>query len=240
MLSSTLFIGILLATMASSWHCALMCGGIAASFDQSIRKIKVYPNKRAVIGDQIVVHASRITSYMTLGALAAWVGVAFWQQEIIPIQRTLFVLTASILFYQAYRLVHPSGKKISGLFGQKVAQILSQWWAKHFAESRTGIARWLTGMLWGLVPCSLVYGVLALAFLSGDPIIGALLMLAMGLGTLPSLLVLTRVSGAFMQLGQKSGVRYLAAILLISTAVYGSYRGLTLPAELLKGGFCLS
>ncbi|MEY2889969.1 MAG: hypothetical protein RIQ30_1567 [Pseudomonadota bacterium] len=66
------------------------------------------------------------------------------------------------------------------------------------------------------------------------------LMLAMGLGTLPSLLILTKVSGALMQFGQKAWVRYLAALLLIVTAVYGLYRGMTLPAELLKGGFCLT
>jgi hypothetical protein len=188
----------------------------------------------------MVVHLARIASYMALGAGAAWLGVAFWRQEVIPIQRALFGITAGILFYQAYRLINPSGKRITHLFGQTIAQALSQWWAKHFAKSRTGLARWITGMLWGLVPCSLVYGVLALAFLSGDPIVGALLMLAMGLGTLPSLLILTKVSGALMQFGQKAWVRYLAALLLIVTAVYGFYRGMTLPAELLKGGFCLT
>ncbi len=177
---------------------------------------------------------------MTLGAAAAWLGIAFWRQEVIPIQRALFGITAGILLYQAYRLIHPSGKKINHLFGQKIAQALSQWWAQYFTKSRMGLARWITGILWGLVPCSLVYGVLALAFLSGDPIVGALLMLAMGLGTLPSLLVLTKMSGALMQLGQRTWVRYFAALLLIATALYGLYRGMTLPAELLKGGFCLT
>ncbi len=240
MLTSTLFFGILLATMASSWHCALMCGGIAGSIDESTKTIKVYPNKKIRGLDQFITHAARIFSYMSLGAFAAWVGVAFWRQEIIPIQRALFGITAAILLYQAYRLIKPSGKKITQIFGQKIAQALSQWWAKHFTKSRAGLARWVTGMLWGLVPCSLVYGVLALALLSGDPIVGALLMLAMGLGTLPSLLVFTKVSGALMQFGQKTWVRYLAAFLLIATALYGFYRGMILPDELLKGGFCLT
>lgn len=240
MLTSTLFIGILLATMASSWHCALMCGGISASIDQSARNIKVYPNKKIRARDQFVTHAARITSYMILGAIAAWVGVAFWQQAIIPIQRALFGLTAAILLYQAYRLIRPGGKKITRVFGQKIAQNLSQWWAQQFAISRMGFTRWISGMVWGLVPCSLVYGVLALAFLSGDPIVGASLMLALGLGTLPSLLIFTRISGALMQLGQQTWVRYAAAILLIATAIYGFYRGMSLPAELLKGGFCIN
>ncbi len=240
MLTSTLFFGIFLATLASSWHCALMCGGIAASIDQSVAKIQIYPNRLMVMLDQMVVHLARIGSYMALGAGAAWFGVAFWRQGVIPVQRVLFGITAALLLYQAYRLINPYGKKITHLFGQKTAQALSLWWAKRFTKSRRGLTRWMTGMLWGLVPCSLVYGVLALAFLSGDPIVGALLMLAMGLGTLPSLLVLTKVSGALMQFGQRVWVRYLAALLLIATAVYGFYRGMTLPAELLKGGFCLT
>ncbi|NDB09615.1 MAG: sulfite exporter TauE/SafE family protein, partial [Burkholderiaceae bacterium] len=68
--------------MASSWHCALMCGGIAASIDQSVAKIKVYPNRSKVVWDQMVVHLARIASYMALGAGAAWLGVAFWRQEV--------------------------------------------------------------------------------------------------------------------------------------------------------------
>ena len=46
----------------------------------------------------------------------------------------------------------------------------------------------MLGMVWGLVPCGMVYGVLALALLAGDALNGAALALAFGLGTLPNLL----------------------------------------------------
>ncbi len=240
MLTVTLFIGILLATMASSWHCALMCGGISASVCKSTKNLEFYPNKKTIFFDQLLIHASRISSYMALGAIAGWFGIAFWQQEIIPIQRGLFVITAGILIYQAYRLIHPKGKKISTLMGQGVATFFAKIWAKNFDVKRNGWQRWITGMIWGMVPCTLVYGVLALAFLSGDPWVGAMLMLALGLGTLPTLLLLTRITGSLMQFSQQSRVRYLAAGILIMTALWGLYRGITLPSELLKGGFCLN
>jgi hypothetical protein len=43
-------------------------------------------------------------------------------------------------------------------------------------------------MLWGCLPCGLVYGVLPFSLLSGDAISGAILMLIFGLGALPYLL----------------------------------------------------
>jgi hypothetical protein len=46
----------------------------------------------------------------------------------------------------------------------------------------------LVGMLWGCLPCGLVYGVLPFSLLSGDAISGAILMLIFGLGALPYLL----------------------------------------------------
>lgn len=187
-----------------------------------------------------MVHAGRIFTYMVLGFGVAWIGTVFWQQELIPIQRYLFVLAAGILFYQAYRLIHPSGKKISAMFGQRTAQVLSQWWSKYFIKTQSGTTRWLAGVLWGLLPCGLVYGVLALAFLSGDAVVGAILMLALGLGTLPSLMIFTRLSGSLMQMGQQAWVRYLAAFFLISTAIYGIYSSIRLPTELLRQGFCIA
>ena len=48
-------------------------------------------------------------------------------------------------------------------------------------------ARYALGMIWGLVPCALTYGVLPIALFAGG-IAGAAVMLAFGLGTLPNLL----------------------------------------------------
>ena len=45
------------------------------------------------------------------------------------------------------------------------------------------------GLLWGWLPCGMVYGVLTAALLSGSAARGAATMLAFGLGTLPNLLL---------------------------------------------------
>jgi sulfite exporter TauE/SafE len=100
--------------------------------------------------------------------------------------------------------------------------------------------RFLSGLIWGLVPCGLIYGVLPLAFLSGDPISGVLLMLAFGLGTLPNLLLISGFSARIAALGHQAWARYFAASLMLGTGLLGLYRAFTLPDALLKGGFCIA
>ena len=97
----------------------------------------------------------------------------------------------------------------------------------------------LVGLVWGLVPCGLIYSILPLAFLSGDGESGGLLMLAFGLGTLPNLLLISGFSARLAAWGHQTWARYMAAGLMIFTGLFGLYRALTLPDALLRGGFCI-
>ena len=147
---------------------------------------------------QLIMHLGRVTTYVLLGALAAWVGVAVWQQNLIPVQRPLFALAALILILMGIRLLGLGKSK--GLVGAKWLNVkIAAYWAKYLGRFASGPSRWFSGMLWGLVPCGLVYSVLPLAFLSGDVLTGAVLMLAFGLGTLPNLLLISKFSAALTQ-----------------------------------------
>lgn len=44
------------------------------------------------------------------------------------------------------------------------------------------------GLLWGLLPCGMIFSALLMAAIAGSPLQGALYMLAFGLGTLPALI----------------------------------------------------
>jgi len=60
----------------------------------------------------------------------------------------------------------------------------------------TSLARALgLGLLWGWLPCGLVYSVLMIAATSADPAAGALTMVAFGIGTMPAM-VLTGLGAA--------------------------------------------
>jgi sulfite exporter TauE/SafE len=102
----------------------------------------------------------------------------------------------------------------------------------------------IIGFLWGFIPCGLVYSTLPLAFLSGSALSGAGLMVAMGLGTLPNLLLISglvgKIAGSVAQVGHASYARWIVAGLMATAGLMGLYRALTLTDDFLKGGFCFS
>lgn len=239
MLTSSLILAVFLGALVSGWHCALMCGGIAAAIERpNASQVRLH-SPVELFYLQIIMHLGRVTTYVLLGALAAWVGVAVWQQNLIPIQRPLFVFSSLVLIVMGVRLLgvgKPKGRLGGGLIGTKIAT----YWSKYLGRFASGPSRWFSGMLWGLVPCGLVYSVLPLAFLSGDVLTGAALMLAFGLGTLPNLLLISKFSAALAQFAHYPWVRYLAVLLFFITGGFGFYRAWVLPEALLKGGFCIS
>ena len=239
MLTSSLLIAVFLGALVSGWHCALMCGGLAAAIERPMALEAPLRPKSELFYLQLIMHFGRVTTYVLLGALAAAVGVVVWQQNLMPIQRPLFALTSLILILMGIRLLTLS-KSDRLLGGKWLTSKIATYWSKYLGRMASGPSRWFSGMLWGLVPCGLVYSVLPLAFLSGDVLTGAGLMLAFGLGTLPNLLLISKFSAALTQFGQYRWVRYLAASLLLTAGAFGLYRAWVLPEALLKGGFCIS
>lgn len=164
MLTSTLLLAIFLGALVSGWHCALMCGGIAAAIERPMALESPLRPKSELFYLQLLMHLGRITTYALLGALAAGVGVVVWQQNLIPIQRPLFALTSLILILMGLRLLR-LGKSGSAIGGRWIGARIAGWWAKCLGTMASRPSRWFSGMLWGLVPCGLVYSVLPLAFL---------------------------------------------------------------------------
>ena len=237
MLTTGLLLAVFLGALVSGWHCALMCGGIAAAMERSRDSEIALVSKSTLFYQQLIMHLGRLTTYVLLGAVAGQIGVIVWQQNVVPIQRPLFALSALILIAMAFRLWRQQQPKPSSSWlGVKAAEV----WSKYLGRLASGPARWFSGMLWGLVPCGLVYSVLPLAFLSGSALSGAGLMLAFGLGTLPNLLLISRFSASLVQFSHYAWVRYLAIVLLMGSGIYGLYRAWTLPQALLEGGFCIS
>ena len=239
MLTTSLLLAVFLGALVSGWHCALMCGGIAAAIEGPNATERPLRAKSELFYLQIVMHLGRITTYSLLGAIAAWFGLVVWQQNIVPIQRPLFAITSLILIWMGFRLLG-LGKSDRAIGGKWLSGKIANYWAKYFGRTASGHSRWFSGMLWGLVPCGLVYSVLPLAFLSGDVLTGAALMFAFGLGTLPNLLLISKFSAALMQFSQFVWVRYLAVALLFTAGGVGLYRAWVLPQALLQGGFCIS
>jgi len=96
------------------------------------------------------------------------------------------------------------------------------------------------GGLWGWLPCGLVYSMLVAAFAWANPLDGALVMLAFGLGTLPNLLLLGYFAGRLRPWLQQRGVRLAAGLLVIGFGVLGLLRVSELASVHGLGLFCIT
>ena len=245
MITSTLLLTVFLGALVSGWHCALMCGGIAAA-SEKVTEVKLQKITRLeLLGEQLVMHGGRILTYTSLGGIAGLIGVPVWQQDWLPIQRVMFALASLIFLFQAYRILQKN-KTNASAWERWIETKTALWWSRlaRYLSQKDGshgyLSRFIKGLVWGLVPCGLVYGVLPLAFLSGDPLSGALLLMAFGMGTLPNLLLISGMSARLAGWGHQVWARYLTAALMLVTGLIGLYRAFTLPEALLKGGFCIA
>ena len=76
------------------------------------------------------------------------------------------------------------------------------------------------GLVWGWLPCGLVYAALAWSLVSGDAVQGAALMLAFGLGTLPMLLAMGAAARWLGHVVRLAWVRRGAGILILLFGLY--------------------
>ena len=77
------------------------------------------------------------------------------------------------------------------------------------------------GLLWGFLPCGLVYSALATAFALGSVAQGGLWMAAFALGTLPNLLMAGWVGAGALQRLRQSSLRWIGGVLVAAWGVYG-------------------
>jgi sulfite exporter TauE/SafE len=160
----------------------------------------------------------------------------------------MFAFAACLLLLQAYLISRRSNLKQSrweSWLSARTGRLWQKLSSKVIQGGRPSLANnWLgrigAGILWGLVPCGLIYSVLPLAFLSGSGWSGAALMLAFGLGTLPNLLLISGFSARLAGMGHSTWARYAVAILMAATGSYGLYLAATLPDAILRAGFCFT
>lgn len=244
-MTTALLLTIFLGALVSGWHCALMCGGIAVAIENQVRIV----TRQRLMLEQIVMHLGRVAMYVLLGSLAGALGAVIWQQNWLPVQRFMFALAATLLLVNAWWLARGSRNASNRFEAWLTATTAGAWKKLTYSLTQKGRdashlttlhGRLMAGMLWGLVPCGLIYAVLPYAFLAGSAGAGASVMLAFGLGTLPNLLLISGFSARLAGMGHSNWARYLAAGLMTGTGLFGLYRAVTLGDDMLRGGFCLT
>jgi len=238
-MSAAALIAALLAGLLGGVHCVAMCGGFVTAMAGTRPTAPLLPATR-LVRRLLPYNLGRVATYTLLGALAgglgaAVLGAAAW----LPLVRGLYVVANVFLLMLAATIafrVDPWTSLQRGAiaaFG-RIAPAVGR-----LAARDTPAARFATGMLWGLVPCGLVYGVIPVALFAGGPAEGALVMAAFGAGTLPNLLAAGVLLGRLRAWLDRRAVRYGAALLLVAFALAGLYRALFGAMALGQGPFCI-
>jgi len=118
------------------------------------------------------------------------------------------------LYVAGWSSVLSQVEKVGGVIWRQIEPL----GRRFLPVKRTDHALWL-GMVWGWLPCGLVYSVLIWSLSAGNATQGMWLMLGFGLGTLPNLLAMGVAAQQLKQWMHKSWVRQSAGILLIAFSI---------------------
>lgn len=188
-----------------------MCGGIAAAIGSRTR------HKR--LQTLLLFNGGRLLSYTLLGAGVAVLGL--WLQEqhhtLMLVLRTLAGAMLILMgFYVARwwmvlaRFEH-LGKPVWNALQPITRQFMGSIKPQH---------QFALGLLWGLLPCGLIYSTLAWVAANGEVRLGAAAMFAFGVGTLPALFAGTIAGNLITPWLNHPLFRQLAALFLIAFGLW--------------------
>jgi len=214
LLTSALLMGLL-----GSTHCVVMCGGVVAMTCSALPLAR-----RTRLASQlpylVAYNAGRIASYGAAGGLAGALGasitsIAAVRHAEIGLRLLAGAMMVAVGFYvggvaPAFRWIEQIGRPLWRMLAP-VAQRL-------VPVERPAQALAL-GLLWGWMPCGLVYAALAASVTGGSAIVGAATMASFGLGTLPMLVTMGSLAGLLARLARHPWVRAGAGIAMVSLGV---------------------
>jgi uncharacterized protein len=198
------------AGLLGSSHCLVMCGGIATA-------LAAAPGAGARTWRPLLYQLGRLTSYCCVGALAGALGLAAgvgmaaerWGAILRLVTALIVVLIGlNIALGSAARspwLRLP--ERVGGILWRRAAPL-----AQTSLPQQPMLRAFSLGLLWGWLPCGLVYSTLFAAAATGSAPGGALVMLAFAFGTIPAMLGITQLA-ARLPRRDGAGARVFGALI---------------------------
>ena len=202
----------------SGVHCIGMCGGIVGALT-----LGVDPQSGAKrrLGLQIFYNLGRISSYTLAGLLMGWIGA---------------ITTQNFASHSLHQIL----QTFSGVVLILMGFYLAGWWRVLTKVEQAGSIIWkriepfarklipiknskhafMVGVLWGWLPCGLVYSMLTMSLTTASATQGALVMLSFGLGTLPNLLAMGLMATSLQNFLRQPVIKSIAGILVVIAGVY--------------------
>lgn len=199
-------------------HCLGMCGGIVSALSLSQARLNApTPSQLPIL---LAYNAGRIASYALAGALVSGLTAAAVHQSGLPAMQQALRIIAALFMVSL-------GLYLAGLWpglahlekgGMVLWRRLEPLGRRFMPVQSVGQAIPL-GMVWGWLPCGMVYSVLIWSMSAGSALEGALLMLAFGLGTLPNLLLMGLLANRLSQFVRRPPVRLFAGLIVTALGV---------------------
>ena len=228
------FLAVFLIGLLGGVHCAGMCGGIVSAL--SLQMPGAAGGSAPAWSIHLAYNFGRIASYAIAGALIGALGsLGLLLNNWLPVQLGLYV--AANLMMVALGL-YLTGLTQTLAFTERAGQWLwrrVQPVTKRFLPVRGAVQAFPLGMLWGWLPCGLVYSVLTMTLVSGSAARGAATMLAFGLGTLPNLMLAGLLLARFRNVVQGRAVRLASGLIVLGFGVWGLVNAAALGGNLWQG-----
>lgn len=195
--------------LSGSGHCLVMCGGIAAGIG-SQQSNTLRP---------ILFNLGRIITYSLSGLLVASIG--FWlkdqHQWLMYALRTIagVLLILMGLYIARWQLWLTRLEQLGQYIWNPIKPMISP-----LMQSQNNASAIKLGMLWGFLPCGLIYSTLTWVAANQEPLMGGIAMLFFGIGTLPAMLTSSFAAKALLSIMQKRWIKQASGLLLIAYGIW--------------------
>lgn len=202
-------------------HCVGMCGSIIGVLTLSLpEETRQHPPR--LMSYLLLYSAGRLLSYTLAGALAGGFGSGLLY-SISPQSghQVLLLIATSLMVAVGFYLAgwFPKLAYMERL-GTPVWQRLEPL-GRRLLPVKSPLQALLYGMIWGWLPCGLVYSALFIALAHGSYLTGGVFMFLFGLGTLPAVIGTGIFADQLLRWARNPQIRMYAGIMLILLALSG-------------------
>lgn len=213
------YVAAFLLGLFSTVHCIAMCGSVIGALTLSL-PAEIRENQSKMFPYVLNYNLGRLFSYGSAGAIVG-------------------ILSSPLVEFNGHEVL----RYVSLVVMVAMGLYLAGWFPKFARMERMGapIWRWLQpigqkllpvktrtqalflGVIWGWLPCGLVYAALAVAATVGEPIKASMVMLAFGAGTLPAVMGAGLFTGLLAAMARAKHLRKIAGLSIIAMALVTTF-----------------
>jgi sulfite exporter TauE/SafE len=217
-MTASVAVSLFLIGLLGGVHCIGMCGGIVSALS--------FQAGRPMHGQalrHLAYNAGRILTYAMAGGIVGGIGQAgvfLAGRKLAPFHyllANLMLIALGLYMMGITRFLTPIER------GGRVLWRRIQPLSRHLLPARTVGQAFTVGIVWGWLPCGLVYSALATALTTGSIQGGAYGMLAFGLGTLPNLMLAGLMAARLRAFTSLAWVRYVGGTAVLLFGIYGGW-----------------